>query len=275
MAAVGGGGGGTVDTDNITVQGNGSSADKVRLKAVQHDGSLAGSGIIGDLLRVVQTIGLPVVVADAGSFTAVAAKTNLIPPFQAGPIAVTFPLAASVPNGGMLAIAMFNTSTIVVDAVPGAGDHINGTGDGVPLNSTTLETLWVSDGASNWWQIANYIAPAAPTLFPATSLIGTATFTPTVFVYNRIDPALLSADDVTVNLPEASTVANGTWVGISIYPLTGNNHNLIIHPFAGDTVEAAGADLSFNFFPSTITLLFASDGVSDWFLISQFLFQSS
>lgn len=44
--------GGTVNTDGVTVQGDGSLATPIALKAVQHDATLAGSGTVADPLRV-------------------------------------------------------------------------------------------------------------------------------------------------------------------------------------------------------------------------------
>ena len=46
----GGGGGGTVQTDGVTIQGDGSGADKIALKAVQHDATLSGNGTVASPL---------------------------------------------------------------------------------------------------------------------------------------------------------------------------------------------------------------------------------
>ena len=117
---------------------------------------------------------LPVVTAAPGNFTAAANATNLIPADQAGPITVTFPAAASAP-GALLALNMFNTgSVVVVGAVPAGGDKINNAAGGVSLNSQTLEAIFVSDGVSNWWQIANFISPnGTPVVTDGITIAGT------------------------------------------------------------------------------------------------------
>jgi len=45
-----GGGAATVQTDGVTIQGDGSAGNKIAIKAVQTDGSLTGAGIVGSLL---------------------------------------------------------------------------------------------------------------------------------------------------------------------------------------------------------------------------------
>lgn len=165
---------GTVDTDGITIQGNGTSGNKIRLLAVSVDGTtITGNGSDVPLQSIPQPPLLPVVVAAEGSFVSSASVTNLIPPDQVGPIVVTFPSAVSAP-GQLLALNMFNTSAATaVDAVPFAGDRINNAADGTSLNSQTLEAIFVSDGVTNWWQIANFISPnGIPVIVDGTTIAG-------------------------------------------------------------------------------------------------------
>lgn len=46
------GGGVAVVTDGVTLQGNGTGGDTIRVKAIQHDGTLTGSGTVADPLSV-------------------------------------------------------------------------------------------------------------------------------------------------------------------------------------------------------------------------------
>lgn len=48
----GGGGSGTVQTDGVTIQGDGSSGNKIALLAVQTDATLTGAGIVGNTLKL-------------------------------------------------------------------------------------------------------------------------------------------------------------------------------------------------------------------------------
>jgi len=50
-----GGGPATVDTDDVTLQGNGSAANKIRIKQVETDGTLTGAGTAASPLSVVST----------------------------------------------------------------------------------------------------------------------------------------------------------------------------------------------------------------------------
>jgi len=47
-----GGGAATVQTDGVTIQGDGSGGNKIALKAVQTDGTLTGAGTVASTLRV-------------------------------------------------------------------------------------------------------------------------------------------------------------------------------------------------------------------------------
>jgi hypothetical protein len=47
-----GGGGGTVTTDGVTIQGNGSGGSPIALLAVETDATLTGAGVVGNTLKV-------------------------------------------------------------------------------------------------------------------------------------------------------------------------------------------------------------------------------
>lgn len=101
--------------------------------------------------------GMPVLEHAIGDFAASVNRTNIIPS-QEGDVSVTFPPAASVTNGTLLGLSLFNTDgEITVNAVPSGSDKINNT-SAVELNATTLETTWVSDGVSNWYGVSRYTA---------------------------------------------------------------------------------------------------------------------
>lgn len=225
-----------------------------------------GSGVAGDPIRSSGTPGpirLPVVVAPEGNFVAVAGKTNLIPPGQDGPVSVTFPSAADSGDGALLALSMFTAQVIAVDAIPGDGDKINDQGDGVPLNSETLETLWVSDGASNWWQISNFTSPPSPPRIPVDATVRTTNFTAQPDLIYQIDPNSVGAITVTLG-KTAIDAGNGATVNLAMFPPGPSEGSITLVTDGSDTIGGEASPLAIALDGQSFSLQLVSDGESNW-----------
>jgi hypothetical protein len=85
----GGGGSGTVQTDGVTIQGDGSAGNKIAIKAVQTDATLSGAGTVASKLAVAP---LTAYTTTHAASNALAATANTL---AISAITITYPITFS------------------------------------------------------------------------------------------------------------------------------------------------------------------------------------
>lgn len=96
----------------------------------------------------------------AGNFAVTPGEITQVNPAQAGTVTGQLPAAASVPNGAWAIVAVNPpAAALTVDILPSSGDTINFSGAALAfhLTSNRMSTTLVSDGASNWTEVARVL----------------------------------------------------------------------------------------------------------------------
>lgn len=92
-----------------------------------------------------------------GNFAVAVGEINQVDPAQAGTVQGQLPAAASVPNGAWAIVAVNPAAAaLTVDITPNSGDTINfgATALSFDLVNNRMSTTLVSDGVSNWTEVA-------------------------------------------------------------------------------------------------------------------------
>lgn len=110
------------------------------------------------------------------------------------------------------------------------------------------------------------------TLFPISTTAFTTDFTAVMTQVNQITAVSFDTGNVTMTLPAASSVPNGTWTGVQIYPAASSNA-LFLQLTGPDQFNGAdpGGPVYFQGFDdSTLSALFVSNGSNGWFTLTKF-----